>query len=320
MTYNWISFNLQDALAGTLVGFMQTDAYDLSKTGNLTIDGVWSAPPYKVVIEGVTLRIDKDGKVVYSTPTSAYVGQTLQMVTTVMGSEASVGSSVTRSAGSSGEGHTATAVLSTMEPRDHFAMNVLNAMLHHMEIPEAKDDATMLMFSRAAYKWAQAMMIAAADSREGTSSTPGTQTSVNANDLQSNTEKVLYNINDSLKSIKTQLDTSLGDINDSVEAVWEVTEAEDSITIMATIFKTKFLRMEFSSDMAYSDVSVFFNLAVKEGGTATTRKVGFVIPRGTVTVIESLDTDVTEITAITSAVVRGQGHNDPNTYVISTTP
>ena len=211
MTYNWISFNLQDALAGTLVGFRQTDAYDLSKTGNLTIDGTWSSPPYKVVIEGVTLRISGDGEIVSSSPTSAYVGQTLQMVTAEMGSEGSVGSSVTRSAGSSGEGHTATAVISTMEPRDHFAMNVLNSMLVHMENPEAKDDATMLMYSRAAYKWAQAMMIAAADSREGESTTPSHAVDINSGDLQSNMEKLLYNICEALKApqdngaVKTKL-------------------------------------------------------------------------------------------------------------------
>lgn len=319
MTYNWKTFSLQDAIAGAVVGFQQTESYDLSMTGKLIKD-TKTIPYYKAIIAGITFIVDESGKVISSTPTTEYTDEYLKIVVATMGSDAAVGTTVTRSAGSSGEGHTATAVLSTMEPRDHFAMNVLNAMLHHMEIPEAKDDATMLMFSRAAYKWAQAMMIAAADSREGTSSTPGTQTSVNANDLQSNTEKVLYNINDSLKSIKTQLDTSLGDINDSVEAVCEVKEIEGNITIKASIYKTKFLRMEFNSDMAYSDVSVFFNLAVKEGDTATTRKVGFVIPRGTVTVVESLDTDVTEITAITSAVVRGQGHNDPNTYVISTAP
>lgn len=198
MTYNWIAFNLSEALAGTLVGFpVEGKSYDLSNTGTLTGPG----PVYTVKIGGYTLRVLEDGSVNKVTPANAsWLNQTLQMVTTDMGSEAAVGSSITRSAGSSGEGQSATAVLSTMEPRDHFAMNVLSSMLVHMENPEAKDDATMIKYSRAAYRWAQAMMIAAADSREGTSTTPSTQVDVNSGDLQSNTEKLLYNIADSLKN------------------------------------------------------------------------------------------------------------------------
>lgn len=35
MTYTWSTFDLDSALSGTLVGFQQTDSYDLSCTGNL---------------------------------------------------------------------------------------------------------------------------------------------------------------------------------------------------------------------------------------------------------------------------------------------
>lgn len=201
MEYDWIEFKLNDALAGTLVGFKQSKTYDLSYTGELKGPG----PIYKLAIGGYNLKVDQTGVVKEVTPStdlsSKWVGKALQMVRTLMDTDSAVGSSVTRSSGSSGEGHSATAVLSTMEPRDHFAMNVLNAMLVHMESPEAKDDATMLKYSRAAYRWAQAMMIAAADSREGTSesTTPSTAVDIKSEDLQTNIEKLLYNMTEYMK-------------------------------------------------------------------------------------------------------------------------
>ena len=62
MTYNWTTFNLQDALSGTLVGFRQTNAYDLSKTGVFERN-MNKVPNYKVVIGGVVLGVNKEGVV-----------------------------------------------------------------------------------------------------------------------------------------------------------------------------------------------------------------------------------------------------------------
>ena len=193
MTYNWTTFNLQDALSGTLVGFRQTNEYDLSKTGVFERN-MNKVPNYKVVIGGVVLGVNKEGVVETSQPTSAYIGQTLQMVRAEMGQYGAVGRSLTRTYGPSGEGHDDVAVLANIEPRDQFAIQALNAMLIHTDHPESFDDAKCLMYSRAAYRWAQAMMIAAADSREGQSTTPSTTVDVNSGDLQSNTEKLLYNL------------------------------------------------------------------------------------------------------------------------------
>lgn len=211
MTYSWITFNIVDALAGTLVGFQNSDPtkdYDLSKTGILEATG-YSETPGKVIIDGRELVVDETGVVVRSTPSSTYVGQTLRMVTADMGDTGSVGGAITRSSGSSGTGHDNVAILTNIEPRDQFAVQVLNAMLIHADHPESYSDALMLKYSRAAYRWAQAMMIAAADSREGQSTTPSTQVDVNSGDLQSNTEKILYNVNESLKDVKNQISTSL---------------------------------------------------------------------------------------------------------------
>lgn len=379
MIYDWVEFSLSDALAGTLVGFPQTNKYDLTYTGVLKGPG----PIYKLAIGGYNLKVDQNGVVKEVTPSttvsSSWVNQTLSLVRTSMGSDGAVGSSVTRSSGSSGTGHSATAVLSTMEPRDHFAMNVLNAMLVHMEMPESKDDATMIKYCRAAYLWAQAMMIAAADSREGTSEStaPSTTVDIKSDDLQSNMEKILYNMaeymkkgvaikgetvaqgqtavpiitkldpNSEIKEVKkvtdipglTSINSTLGTTNTRLSSIYseldyietdmenintsiqDITKVPDvgSITIKASIFQSKYLRFEFNSDMAYSDVSVILELSVSEGSTTATRKVGYVIPKGSVVVIEELDAEVTSISSITSASVRGQGVNDTNTYTISTT-
>lgn len=197
MTYTWTTFDLDSALSGTLVGFQQTDSYDLSCTGNLVGPG----PVYTVKFLGYTLKVLSDGTVNKVTPANAtWLNQTLKMVTADMGSTGAVGGNITRSSGASGEGHDNVAVLTNIEPRDQFAVQVLNAMLIHADHPESFDDAKCLMYSRAAYRWAQAMMIAAADSREGQSTTPSTAVDVNSGDLQSNTEKLLYNIGEYLKN------------------------------------------------------------------------------------------------------------------------
>lgn len=193
--YTWISFDIDEALAGKVVGFEQSQGYDLSKTGVLTKAG-GGPTPYCVTIDGIKLWVNRSGLVVDASAATSYINTPLKMVTATMGKDGEVGSSVARTRGRSSEGHSATAVLSTMEPRDHFAMNVLNAMLVHMTDAASMDDASMLRYSYAAYRWAQAMMIAAADSREGTSTdtSPSSEVEIKADDLQSNTEKLLYNM------------------------------------------------------------------------------------------------------------------------------
>ena len=198
MTYNWGDFLLLNALAGTPVGFrVEGKDYDLSNTGILS--GL--APVYTVKINGHTLTVDKTGLVTKVVPYNSWQGQTLQMVTAVMGDEGAVGGTVRRAAGAT-EGHDANVSLTVMEPRDHFAIQVLNAMLVHAEHPETFDDATCLSYSTAAYRWAQAMMQAAANSRLGQSTEEEpSEIDVNPADLQNNTERLLYNVSQHLKAI-----------------------------------------------------------------------------------------------------------------------
>ena len=167
MEYTWKEFNLDDAIAGTLVGIKNAQKpYDLSMTGKIYALTRFSGGGglFRVSFDGYIVESDLEGKVTSCKPSNAAIeGSQLQMVTAEMGNNGSVGSTVTRGDGSE---KYETVDINDLNPRDHFAMNALTAMLVHTDHPETFDDATCLMYSRAAYRWAQAMMIAAADSRE----------------------------------------------------------------------------------------------------------------------------------------------------------
>lgn len=324
-TYNWDTFNINEALGGALVGFENVNEdYDLSKTG--VIERVGSC--FKVTINGHVLSVDSSG-VVYasSVANDPWINQRLQIVKAVMDAGSAIGGAITRSY-SEGGTYSQVANVTTIEPRDQFAVQALNAMLVHVGHPEAFDDAKMLSFSRAAYRWAQAMMIAAADSRHGQSTAQNPPAvSVNPDDLQSNTEKLLYNMTDYMKNgvtikgttaagtapvqaeVKNLVQTDVQNLTDA----FSVPEVTGDIEITASIFKSKYVRLEFISDMAYSDVSVYLTLTTNDGS----RDIGYVIPKGSVVVVIPLDEDVTSITSIDSSSVRGQGGNDPNTYTFT---
>ena len=93
---------------------------------------------------------------------------------------------------------------------------------------------------------------------------------------------------------------------------------DEDIVIKVSVFKTKTLLFRFVNELAYTDISIYAELKVKEDTVLSTRKVGFILPKGTVTSIQYLDADVTEIVTIDNISVRGQGINDTNTYTIST--
>lgn len=174
MEYNWKQFNLDDAIAGTLVGIKNpSKSYDLTLTGSLYDLTRFSEGGgyFNVRFDGSTVKADLNGVVISCTPSHqlVYKEQQLMLVTSSMGDNGSTGSTVTRGDGSE---KYETVEITDLEPRDHFAMNALNAMLIHADHPETFDDATCLMYSRAAYRWAQAMMIAAADAREATPPPP----------------------------------------------------------------------------------------------------------------------------------------------------
>lgn len=208
-TPTWSTFNIALIAEGVIVGFKNdSDPNDLSETGTVINDPAKDTPPFLVVIKGCTLHFKNNGQVDSSWPSSNYVGQTLKIVTLNMSTDNAVGSHGTRSSDYDAS-HTRNVTLDKMEPRDYFAVDVLNAMIVHMDHPEGASDATMMMYSRAAYRWAQAMMAAAADSREGDYRNPPATVDVDTTQLQTNTEKILYNISACLESLEEALENGI---------------------------------------------------------------------------------------------------------------
>ena len=206
-TVTWGTFDLDKALAGTRVGFKQSaDLNDTSWTGLIdksikeTEDGV-STEKYRVKIGSYTMFISNTGKVLSCSPTIlGIVGQTMEIVEMVL--DNIPGTEQTRTS-TPVSGYNNVADLTTMNPQDYFAVEVLGIILRNVDRPERVDDANMRFYCDAAYRWANAMKISAANARKGTAQTPGTGTAqtpgtgavtVNQGDLISNTEKLLYNL------------------------------------------------------------------------------------------------------------------------------
>lgn len=328
MVYDWISFNLKDALAGRLVGFQEEDPSDLTSTGVLQEPG----PLYRLEFNGYKLKVNTLGVVQECVPENAnYNGATVQMVVTSIGDTAAVGTSTSRTRAAV-EGHDNTVLLNTMEPRDYFAIYCLSSMLIHSDHPENMDDARRMRFARASYSWAQAMMIAAADSREGQSTKPSTTVDIKSGDLESNIEKLLYNMTEYMKkgvTIKGTTESGTAPVQTkitetpalNINGLNNITDSyiipdRGTVNIKVGIYKTNYIRIEVLDYMAYSDISLYFLLAVKEGETVATRKISHIVPKGSVVLLIPLDSAVTDITAITSMSVRGKGGNDPNEYYL----
>lgn len=338
MTYTWTNgaaeFDINAALSGTLVGFEQTESYDLSKTGRLTDGGGYA--PFKVIIAGVTLWCDEVGKVVKTIPAdSPWAPQTtgegeqavttykqLQMVTTEMGTESAVGGKATRTRGStSGQSGPKDVTITSMEPRDQFAVRAMQTMMERIDHPEALDDASMLMYAYASYKWAQAMVLAMADSRNTDAPSGGSTPSgsVNPGDLQTNTEKLLYDMNQLLKdgvAIRGSEDPLDKPVLISGESI---STPDTNVTIEVSVVNKKCVKFEFLRLYAASDLSIFVSLTCKVGETTgVSRSAGFVIPKGSTVFVGSVDPDITEITALSSPTLRGKGSSlDAYTYMMS---
>ena len=201
------NFNLQDALAGQLVGFQNgSDTNDLSLTGKLQEPG----PLYKLVIGGFTLKVNSSGTVVESRPSGFHVGETLNMVTATMDPSLDYGTSYpTRHEQT---GRVTNVNVTQMEPRDEFAVAALKILMSKLENPEMADDATILSYTQSAYRWAKGMMDSAIQARisdkQNEEETPSTQekdkVEVDTSSLSTTLEKVLYNIQVTLENTKIQ--------------------------------------------------------------------------------------------------------------------
>lgn len=304
-------FDLGKALNGSPVTFV-SKAENLppgsmiaNVTGTLVKDGGF----YKTTISGVDFTVDEKGA---NMDTKSLFTQ-LYLVRSTMG--------FTRGT-SQGWNHDEgvdPGSIASLEPRDQFALAIMQAIVSKMPNATSVEDSTILQHSYAAYRWAQGLMIAAADQRAEASGGGSSTIVVSQNDLQGNSEKILYNIAEYMKNgitVKGTDETGTKPILTNVE--YKTTKVSgESIAISYSVYKSKFIRMEFPYNMAYSDISVVFDLAVTEESGASNRKVSFIIPKGSVIVVENLDADVVTIEGVNSASVRGKDVNDPNHYTIS---
>lgn len=212
-TYTWSAFNVIDADSGVRVGFRQSNDNDLSMTGVLVRDNKHRDTTHKLVIEGKTFYIDINGVVRHASPASSYEGSTVQMVYCDMKTTYGTSQGITRGVS---EGSEEVATLSSMEPRDQFALYAMQAIMRSLPSPQAIDDANILSNCRAAYRWAQGMMIASADARaerkkqeesggDSEEQSATTTRSVVDTSTGTDTEKLLGNIAASVDDLTKQM-------------------------------------------------------------------------------------------------------------------
>ena len=305
-SYTWVDFDLGMALQGSVVGFEQTDASDLSMTGKLGSD-------YSVMLKGTRVYVDALGVVIKTVPNNqALVGLALKMPTATMAE--TIGSDVekTRAAGS---GEDQDAHMSNVEARDQFAIAALKVIMDKQPQPWALDDASIISYARHAYRWAEAMMQVGADSRDNQTVTPGQGTQSEDVDMTgaSTSEKLLNNIVASLDKLKEQIDTRVAaKVNDATRIIEGA-----SVDVTVSILNHTHVQFVFDTYRAFSDLSVLLNLAVTADDGTTSRTVGFIIPKGSTTFLGDLDDAVTNISAINSITWRGAGYDDTNIYNFS---
>lgn len=214
-TVNLTSFDMQQALGGVPVTLETsvTESNFKSSVGQVTYEkganGGINAP-YRVIFNadsGInkTYWANEDG-IVRKGPD--HIGGQLHLVTSLMETTYGTEQDITRGTDS---GYKDYADLSNMEPRDQFAIQVLNALITKLDRPESVNDSTILLYSRAAYRWAQGMMIASADARaEVPDEEPSGDTQSLPVDVSTgtNTEKLLNNIIASIDGLKAQSQTN----------------------------------------------------------------------------------------------------------------
>lgn len=160
-TYTWSAFNLDAALQGALVGIQNTeDSTDIRKTGHLV--KATGRTTYSIYFGSTLAYVDEQGIIVECISNPSLVKQALKIVTSSIVVTQGTSMPTTRAAGEEVNDVT---TLASLEIRDQFAIQILNGMLSHLDAAHNYDDANIMSVCTAAYKWAQGMMQASADSR-----------------------------------------------------------------------------------------------------------------------------------------------------------
>ena len=160
-TYTWSAFNLDAALQGALVGIQNTeDSTDIRRTGHLV--KATGRTTYSIYFGSTLAYVDEQGIIVECISNPSLVKKALKIVTSSIVVTQGTSMPTTRAAGEEVNDVT---TLASLEIRDQFAIQILNGMLSHLDAAHNYDDANIMSVCTAAYKWAQGMMQASADSR-----------------------------------------------------------------------------------------------------------------------------------------------------------
>lgn len=187
-------FNLQEALNGASIGFSTTGAVG-GTVGNYVLNFrqyTQSKATWKYVGESgkTTYYFDENG--------ACSDGDTAHQLFLVDATLASTtGTDASRGDGGSAE----TISISTLQPREQFACYALQGIMYHIDNPLLLDDGQITQISTMAFQIAKGMLAAAADARAATSTEPPSgEIDVDKNDVSSTTDKLLFNLNETLNS------------------------------------------------------------------------------------------------------------------------
>lgn len=193
------SFDIDRALNGAILAFSSTGStsgtvsdYVLNFTQR---DPATVAKRYQGIVGNITYYFDKEGACSDNNKYHQLFIVEAEITTTS-------GTASTR-AGDEGD---ESVDITNLQPREYFAMYALQGILTKIDNPLLLDDAKVTLISNMAFKLAQSMMNTAADYRAASSDSDSSSTiEVNSADASTFTEKVLYNISQSLEDIKDAL-------------------------------------------------------------------------------------------------------------------
>lgn len=163
----------------------------LRKNLNSNTSVVWLA-----TINNINYNFDKNG---YVLSDGGRTNTRLYGIVTTSGFDLNVDTNkaITRGSGTS----EVTSTISTLTPKDHFAICALEALIGSIPNAIAMDDGTILMLATKSYKIAQAMLRVATLARAVDEPTEESEDpiEIDKNNLSSDTDKILYNISEAIK-------------------------------------------------------------------------------------------------------------------------
>lgn len=196
-------FNSFQALEGVTLASIKTIQEEGETTEELTSVENFrqiSADKYSAIVDGVSHYFDGKGNCIDDS--------TVGNLTFV---EGNIQKSIDNAAesGDSGGDEDKKATISSLNPRDYFAQEVMNGFMKNVDKPFSMSDADIYKYTTLAYKIAQSMINVSADNRSTDPESEGEdppEVVVDPSTLNGNTEKLLNN-----------MVTALTDINNSIE-------------------------------------------------------------------------------------------------------